>query len=74
MSNKTLQELVPNDFLKMIQEIKKTKASDTVIMHQEAFGDEIDELLMLGASIKWANLNSINITIISDKQTPCVSM
>jgi hypothetical protein len=72
--NKKIQKLVPNDFLEMIREIKKEQKSNTVVMHQGAFGEELDELLMLGASIKWANINSVNITIISDKQETCETL
>ena len=70
MSSK-IENLVPDDFLRMIQEIKTLNKSNTVIMHQGAFGSDVDELLMLGASIKWANLNSVDVTIISDSQSPC---
>ncbi len=70
MSSK-IEKLVPDDFLKMIQEIKTSNKSNTLIMHQGAFGSDVDELLMLGASIKWANLNRVDVTIISGGDSPC---
>ena len=72
--NKNIENLVPDEFLKMIQEIKKEKKSNTVVMHHGAFGTNVEELLMLGASIKWANINNVDITVISDNQTPCEAM
>lgn len=72
--NKNIENLVPDEFLKMIQEIKKEKKSNTVVMHHGAFGTNVEELLMLGASVKWANLNRVDITILSDNQTPCEAL